>query len=94
MKFWFLNTEKNTTYRKVRQVCFVLYGKDIIYLFCSFLEFASPFFMSLIVRSLVKSCCFVSPLFDAVFVVCGSGLCVVPCLPEHPAFPVVALKGP
>ena len=78
MKFWFLNTEKNTTYRKVLRVCFVQYGKDIIYLFCSFLEFASPSFMSLIVRSLVKSCCFVSPLFDAVFVICGSGLCVVP----------------
>lgn len=44
MKFWFLNTEKKkTTYRKARRVCFVQYGKDIIYLFCSFLEFASLF---------------------------------------------------
>ena len=41
MKFWFLNTEKNTTYRKVCRVCFVQYGMDTIYLFCSFLECAS-----------------------------------------------------
>lgn len=62
VKFWFFNTEKILPIGKsVRFGFFVQYEKDIIYLFCSFLEFTSPF-LCCYCKVFVKSCCFVSPL--------------------------------